>query len=264
MEANVTDIQDPGPGSVGIERGEDLVRKLAGYAGPSYRKVYLSRLLKSGMDLLSAGSGRSAAYCLDKVESELQAAISAFPGTDSDGAGHPPRETPRPLEALRLRWREERVRKAEAVLERHGPRLSSLERRMYREGLAKWSKPSQAPSEGTSEGSAQASPQLAAATESRADNAILELRRRLYGRILKTQKAEMSRRPGGRALALVPVHEAFPGRPVGPYNDRHNLEGVINLLAQADPAWVEEFLELYRKLAGLKGMIPALPAALRK
>lgn len=259
MEANVTEIREPGLGSIGFERGEDIGRKLAGYSGPSYRKVYLSRMLKSGMDLLRAGNGRSAAYCLDKVESELQAAATVSSIAAAGVAGHPPRETTRPLEALRQRWREERIRKAEAVLERHGPRLSSLERRMYRESLAKWSKPSRSSSEGASQPSAH----LAAASDSRADYALQELRRRLYGRILKTQKADMSRRSGGRALALVPAREEFPG-PVGPYNDRHNLEGVLNLLVQADPAWVEEFLDLYRKLAGLKGLLPALPAALRK
>jgi hypothetical protein len=39
---------------------------------------------------------------------------------------------------------------------------------------------------------------------------------------------------------------------------------VLRLLGEADPAWLEDFLELYRGLAGLKDMIPVLPGAPRK
>lgn len=229
------------------KRGEALAGKLAGYPGPAYRKAYLSRLLRSGLDHLRNGNVRTAEYCLGKVESELESALSAAadlsasvpsPGPEADTS---PRHA---LERLRARWREERVRRTEAVLDRHGPRLSSLERKAYRDRLAGLSRP---PAPGSVPGA-----------DARADSGLQDLRRRLYGRILKTQKSALARRRGAGGSALARVHETHPG-PIGPYNDLHNLEGVLDMLAQADPAWVEEFLELYRNLSGLKGLIPSAP-----
>lgn len=253
--------------AAGMERGEALAGKLAGYPGPAYRRAYLEGLLRSGMGFLRSGNARSADYCLGKVEAAVQEAASAAasaaageesPVEDAPGDGMadtgapgaavsaPGRRVPAaardrrsPLERLNSRWREERFLKAAAILERHGRRLTALERRAYRESLAKWSRAHE--------------PGQPASAARRADHALLDLRRRLYGRILRSQKAGLA--PRG-ARALVPVHEQFPG-PIGPYNDRQNLEGVITLLAEADPAWVEEFLDLYRGLAALRALIPS-------
>jgi hypothetical protein len=37
----------------------------------------------------------------------------------------------------------------------------------------------------------------------------------------------------------------------GPYNDRYNLEELLGVIGTADPAWVEEFMELYGGLMAL-------------
>jgi hypothetical protein len=152
------------------------------------------------------------------------------------------------LERLRVDWREQRLRQAQDILSRHGSRLTTLERKAYLDSLTKWNKAVQ---------DAAGSPAASSAAR-RADHALLDLRRRLYARILKSQKAHIVRlsRPAG-SLALVQVHEQFPG-PIGPYNDRQNLEGVLTLLAGADPAWVEEFLELYQGLSDLQALIPTV------
>jgi hypothetical protein len=280
------------PSAWDATRADALAAQLAGYPGPAFRRAYFEGLLGSGRTLLAAGNARTAAYCLDKVEAGLREALAAAEAArakaaaeaeaqvaeeaaddssdtvetpesaaTSDSASGPakprkPRAPRKPkaagksaLERLRADWREERLRKAQDILARHGSRLTTLERKAYLDSLTKWHKAVQ---------DAAGSPAASSAAR-RADHALLDLRRRLYGRILKSQKAHIVRlsRPAG-SLALVQVHEQFPGRPIGPYNDRQNLEGVLNLLAGADPAWVEEFLELYKGLADLKALIPSL------
>lgn len=250
-------------------RVEALSTKLAGYPGPLYKRAYFQGLLGSGLSLLASGNARTAAYCLDKVEAGLREAAEIKAVCEADGeevvatevpASHPAspsrsRATRKPkaagksaLERLRVDWREQRLRQAEDILTRHGSRLTSLERKAYRESLTKWSK---------AVADAAGSPAASSAAR-RADHALLDLRRRLYARILKSQKAHIIRltRPAG-SLALVQVHEQFSG-PIGPYNDRQNLEGVLTLLAGADPAWVEEFLELYQGLSDLQALIPTV------
>lgn len=225
-----------------LARGEALAGKLAGHPGPAHRRAYLGGLLRSGMGFLRSGNARSAAYCLDKVAAALEAEATGSPDSAAPQAAAGPAGGGSPLDGLRARWREERVRKAASVLERHGRRLTALERKAYRESLAKWTRGL----EGGGEAMAR-----------RADHALSDLRRRLYGRILKAQKSVLVRRSGP---GFVPVQAQFAG-PIGPYNDRQNLEGVLGLLAQGDPAWVEEFLELYQGLADLKALLPPGSAA---
>jgi hypothetical protein len=43
---------------------------------------------------------------------------------------------------------------------------------------------------------------------------------------------------------------------VGPYHDRYNMEDLLTLIADADAAWVQEFLDLYRGLADIQGLLP--------
>jgi hypothetical protein len=231
------------------ERGAVLEAKLAGYSGPAWRLAWLSRMLKSGQDHVAGGNVRTAEYCLSRVETELGAGTAqALPSGSESAPGQEARKEQNALERLRIRWREERLRKAGEVLERHGSRLSALERKAYRESIARLDK------------TTGASPLRT--VEIRTEAGIQELRRRLYGRILKAQKSRLAGR-SGRRRAMVSIRELHQG-PVGPYNDRDNLEGVLRLLGEADPAWLEDFLELYRGLAGLKDMIPVLPGAPRK
>jgi hypothetical protein len=245
------DTADLAPGTTALdslrERGAALETKLAGYPGPAWRRAWLSRMLKSGLDHVAGGNARTAEYCISRAESEL-GSPAAGPSPAAAGTSPESRGEPNALELLRIRWREDRLRKAGEILERHGARLSSLERKAYRESIARLDK------------STGASPLRT--VEVRAEAGILELRRRLYGRILKAQKSRLAGRRG-RRRTLVSIREIHQG-PVGPYNDRDNLEGVLRLLGEADPAWLEDFLELYRGLSGLKHMIPAQPGADRK
>lgn len=247
-------------------RAELLAGRFADFPGPAYKRAYLEGLLRSGQAFLQSGNARSAAYCLDKVEGALEeaealfaksahdtaqaSAVRAAEAAGAEAASRGGRSSKPPLEQLRADWRADRLRKAEDILSKHGPRLTTLERRAYAESLTKWEKAVR---------DAADSPAASSAAR-RADHALLDLRRRLYGRILKSQRAHLVRRGGGGSLALVQVHQQFPG-PIGPYNDRQNLEGVLTLLAQADPAWVEEFLELYKGLADLKALIGVRPVS---
>ena len=299
----------------------DLRGKLARYPGPAYRKAYLANLMESGKRFLIAANARAAAYCFDKVTE----AIAAVPGTaasrseqgtlgevgagedstamDSDpepsqetgtapdsASGEPAASRPRkprtaratstakpltPTDIFRRNWREERLKDAEQVLNRHGGRLSALENKAYKERLDKL----------------RQSARTATGTQSdRVDAGLLELRRRLYGRVLKSQKIALkrSRMPMTLArLALPPAARGTqPGAPaipparaparsgkapavqvdaawqpvVGPYNDRYNMEDLLSLIADADAAWVEEFLDLYRGLSGLQNLMVSISA----
>src|SRR5205085_399671 len=90
-----------------------------------------------------------------------------------------------------------------------------------------------------------------AKSSGRGDAALPELRRRLYTRVLKAQRSNLSGRR--RSLISELTLDSFEG-PVGPYNDRLNMQGLLDTVAAADAAWVEEFLDLYRDLAGLRGL----------
>lgn len=280
------------------EGGRDAVvleGALSRYPGAAFRKAYLANLLASGKRFQEAGNARGAEYCFSKVEAALQefasivdeineadaeaegdavvaaadvrdeAMDSGVPQSSDAEAAVAPRtpksQSPprvrakakeRPLSAterVRRQWRMERIKDAETVLEKHGSRLSALENRTYREKLEKL----------RHSGTAAASP----SQSDKADSGLLELRRRLYSRVLKSQKISLKRRRMpvtlGR-LALPPAARLDTGwQPViGPYNDRFNMEDLLSLIAGADAAWVEEFLDLYRGLAGLEGLMASL------
>jgi hypothetical protein len=206
------------------QKASELAGKLAGYGGPAYLKAYLSRLLESGDGFARAGDARAAAYCFDKVEAGLKDA----PASPADSAAAPVED--KPLDRLRLRWQGEAVRSAETVLERHGGRLSSLEKKSFRDRIEK------------------------AKTSERPEITLPDLRRRLYTRVLRAQKSGLAgRRRGMLSDAMAATFEG----PVGPYNDRLNMQGLLDTVGAADAAWVEEFLDLYRDLAGLRGLLSA-------
>lgn len=205
---------------------EDLAGKLAGYGGPAYRKAYLARLLDSARDFSRAGDAKAAAYCFEKVEAGL-AEASAVASVAAETRPE------KPFDRVRLRWQGEAVRSVEAVLERHGDRLSTLEKKSFRDRIDR------------------------VKASERGDATLPDLRRRLYTRVLKAQKSGFIGRR--RSLISELTLASFEG-PVGPYNDRLNMQGLLDTVAAADAAWVEEFLDLYRDLAGLRGLSAAAPA----
>jgi hypothetical protein len=196
-----------------------------------------------------------------------------------------PKERPlTPTEIFRRNWRLDRIKDAEAILNRHGARLSALEFKAYRDKLDKLREA------GVSAATA------AGAKADRIDAGLQDLRTRLYGRVLKSQRLSLRgrRMPMTLArLALAPADRserpsAQPGLPplptrvapatapgtavrldpawqpvIGPYNDRYNMEDLLSLIADADPAWVEEFLDLYRGLSGMQTLMQSI-ASLKK
>jgi hypothetical protein len=224
-----------------------LAQALAEAPWPAWRKAYLSNLIVSGRRFAAAGNARGAEYCFAKVDEALQAlppAPSAAPETAPGAAAAP-------AEKVRRQWRQDRIEHAARVLDSHGARLSPLEKRTYRERLEKLREDSSQPSQAR-----------------QADAGLLDLRRRLYQRVLKAQKATLLRKrsPAGARPSPPARVSATPAawQPVtGPYNDRSNLEELLAVIGAADPAWVEEFLELYGNLAGLAALVSP-PSEARK
>jgi hypothetical protein len=220
---------------------ERLAQGLEATVLPAWRKAYLANLIASGIRFAETGNARGSGYCFAKVE----AALRSQPASDvpPSAPAQPTHPRARPSDSIRSRWREDRIGQAEKVLAAHGARLSSLEKRTYRERLDKLRKDA-----------GQSS------LAGKSDAGLLELRRRLYQRVLKSQKNSLARKrapvPARPAGALRPSATAAAWQPVtGPYNDRSNLEELLAVIGAADPAWVEEFLELYGNLTGLNALI---------
>ncbi len=237
---SVAEEREPSPAD---RKAAELKIALLAAALPAWRKAYLSDLLASGRRFAALGNGRGSEYCFAKVGEALHTAPSAA----DLGAVPASRlaEPERPVERARRQLRQERIEQAERVLASHGARLSGLEKKTYRDRLAKLRVESSQPSQA-----------------GKADAGLLDLRRRLYHRVLKSQKATLLRkRAPDAARAHRPARiSATPTawQPVtGPYNDRSNLEELLSVLGAADPAWVEEFLELYGDLMGLSALLPA-------
>ena len=238
-------------------RNEKLAQGLAAAALPSWRKAYLGNLIVSGARFADAGNVRGAEYCFAKVEEALQAllpvaiqagvpaseASASDPASTESGTSSVPA---RPGDIMRRQWRNDRIKLAEDVLDKHSGRLSSLESQTYRDRLAKLRQTGSQPSQA-----------------GKADAGLLDLRRRLYQRVLKSQKISLARKRAPEAERFhppVPVSAtAAAWQPVtGPYNDRYNLEELISLIGGVDPAWVEEFMDLYRGMMGLGALMPAV------
>ena len=255
-------------------RAEELAEKLARYLGPTFRKAYLANLMASGSRLSAAGDMRAGAYCFDKVARELlnvgQNQTVTNPGAPASAESEPFHGTP--LESLRHQWRKDRLEDAQAVLHQQSGRLSDLENRIYHEKLDRLRS---AGEKATTK-----------AQSSKVDSSILDLRRQLYKRVLKSQKVSLRRKQmpastlkGSSAFSLLPMIPGSKANPastlalperdessdtpvvdtlVGPYNDRYNLGDLLALMAQADAAWVEEFLDLYRGLRDLRSLTTSL------
>ncbi|MBW8887790.1 MAG: hypothetical protein JF616_08545 [Fibrobacteres bacterium] len=246
--AEATAAPDPSP-------AERLAQALAAASLPAWRKAYLANLIASGQRFAESGNARGAGYCFDKVEEALRglSAAAAPGGPSASSSQTPPRPSgppPRSSDGMRSRWREDRLGHAEKVLRTHGARLSPLEKQSYRERLDKLRQEAGQPSQA-----------------GKSDAGLLDLRRRLYQRVLKAQKislvlkrAPAAARPSPR---LRPSATAAAWQPVtGPYNDQSNLEELLSVIGGADPAWVEEFLELYGGLINLNALLN--PAASRQ
>jgi hypothetical protein len=223
-----------------MAEAEDLSRTMGEAALPTWRKAYLANLIASGKRFAEAGNARGADYCFAKVRDALRDVPVAAPAEGPKGMAPAPA-----AERMRREWREARIEHAEKVLDSHGGRLSSLEKRAYRERLGKLREEAAQPSQA-----------------GKADTGILDLRRRLYQRVLKAQKVSLARKRAPASARPVPPARvsATPTawQPViGPYNDRSNIEELLGLIEAADPAWVEEFLELYGGLAALQGLVPS-------
>lgn len=236
----LADESEPSPAD---RKAAEMKMALMAVALPAWRKAYLSELLASGRRFAALGNGRGAEYCFAKVGEALRTAPSAAAPETGSAPRHV--ESDRPVERARRQLRQERIEQAERVLDSHGARLSGLEKKTYRDRLAKLRAESSQPSQA-----------------GKADAGLLDLRRRLYHRVLKSQKATLLRkRAPDAARAHRPARiSATPTawQPVtGPYNDRSNLEELLSVLGAADPAWVEEFLELYGDLIGLSALLPA-------
>jgi hypothetical protein len=223
------------------------------------------------------------------AEGDASAPVSGTASVRPRKSRAPRKPKEKPLtatEKFRREWRIQHIKDAENVLARHGGRLSALEIKSYRERLEKLRQ-------------AGLSAETAAQSD-RADANILDLRRRLYQRVLKSQRISLARRhspvtlerlalppsrPGARtgqtprlpgpagpqaaapagkakgkavAKAVQVQTEAEWQAVVGPYNDRYNMEDLLSLIAGNDAAWVQEFLELYRGLAGVQELITAI------
>ncbi len=322
-------------GDAGDSMHELLAAKLRIFDGPAYRKAYLTNLLESEKRFSDAGNTRSAAYCFEKVAGELahveildssgNAPDEASPGVLGDGStsnsqpgidagsasvnesspgssspkkkATPPKRSP--MDLLRVRWRQERIKNAESILKAQSGRLSALEKQSFQEKLDKLSASEDGPH--------------TRSQSAKLDKDLLDIRHRLYRRVLKAQKAVMrSRRLDGPRrhdgprrldgplrheetqsldsalpretvrssdasipLAASPALEVaqkplvsgaatLKGPLVGPYNDRYNLGDLLALMGRTDPAWVDEFLDLYRGLDEVKGVLSALAAQAKK
>lgn len=238
-----------------MAKAEDLQGRLARYPGPAFRKAYIANLMASGSRLSASGDLRTGFYCFDKVAAALRDVGPVEPSSPEPSPTLESIQTDRartsPLEILRHQWRRDRLLAVEVVLRRHGKRLSSLENQIYREKL---------------DNLHSAGDKAVAPSHSRkVDGSLLDLRTQLYKRVLKSQKVSLRRRlspaetlqkslllPATGATAPIALQTI-----IGPYNDRYNLGDLLTLMAQADAAWVEEFLDLYRDLRDLKGIVSA-------
>ena len=247
-EPEDTSLAPPGsvlPADTGASQAEGLERVLSAAPLPVWRKAYLANLIESGRRFAEAGNGRGSQYCFAKVQEALRA-LPAAPLAEALPAPESARPD-RPAERVRRQWRQDRIGHAEKVLESHGARLSRLEKRAYLERLAKLREATGQPSQA-----------------GKADASLLELRRRLYQRVLKSQKVALFRKrmPKTQRAALPARISATPSawHPVtGPYNDRSNLEELLSVIGAADPVWAEEFLDLYGGLIGLNALLAAVP-----
>ncbi len=239
------------------EVADELAGKLTRYPGPSFRKAYFTNLLASGSRLHADGDIRAGAYCFEKVAEAMRdvssAVIENAPTADSHAsiASTPPSELEHasPLETLRHRLRKDRFSTVEAILRKQARRLSTLEKQIYREKLD------------ALKSAGDAADTLAQASKS--DDKLLDLRRKLYARILRAQKSELrSRRVRPTTVLKIQEPEDAPTSKfvIGPYNDVYNLGDLLTLIGKTDSPWVEEFLDLYRNFGNLKGLTPAGPA----
>ncbi len=231
-------------------RHQFLSDKLAQFSGPIYQKAYLSNLLASGSKLFEKGSEASAEYCFNKVAKAINE-FDALNLTPAETAESSELESPSksqsklkrdifaPFEAVKLKWRADRIQSFEKVFEKQASRLSPLEKTLYRDKIDKLN--SKTP-------------------KGKIDASLQNLRAQLYRRILKSQKVSLKKKnasgiatPNQAQHGLQDLNGSQHQGIIGPYNERYNYAEMLTFLSQADSAWVEEFLELYQGLQNFSG-----------
>jgi hypothetical protein len=193
----------------------NALRKRVGESGGSARRRgFFTALAGRGEDADAAGREAIARLCRLRVESFLASAE----GRAATGETWNPSGPGSPLENLGERlFRKARLR-AEAVLARHGRRLTPAERENYRAGID-------------------------------AANArdLTSVRRRLQGRLLRA----LAFRAGAAAPESWTDGVGEPGAS-GPYNDRMLVSEILRRASGADADWVRELSELYGRMDGLR------------
>ncbi|HAP00129.1 MAG TPA: hypothetical protein DCQ83_08810 [Fibrobacteres bacterium] len=125
------------------------------------------------------------------------------------------------LESLGGRFAQASRRRVEALLARHGNRLTPAEKASYESQL-------------------------------QAGGSFVALRRRLLDRLLRG--AGLRRRPVRDWEGLTELHDL----PRGPYNDRAVLEATLHRFSQSDSEWTRELLDLYARMDKLSADCKAL------
>jgi len=222
------------------------------------RQAYYLSLLRQGREAEEQGRVGVANHCRDLIRRGLEAfaaaqtaraaeasanassaaADSSSPSRDLAPQGKPAAPVT-PLTALRSKWEAASRDRAAALLERHAQRLAPAEREAYLASLESLSAPAASGPAGVS-----AQP----------------LRRKLVERLLRA--ATYRRRAAsfsGWKSAPVPSNG-----PAGPYNDFVALEQTVQRLAQQQPEWAAEFLDLYEGMGKIRSAYNALLPAGKK
>ncbi len=215
-----------------------LEARVAGAGIPGYRRAWFVSLIRQGREAEAADRSALASHCFTRTETELKgfpadtsstSATSATGIASTGSSSHPqvppaspsaPRNSPLADLAMR-RGGANRARYLEMLL-KHAARLSPAERESYRAAL---------------EGS-DAAP-------------VSDLRRRLVDRLLRAARYQ---RQCGRLAAWARRRPASASedRPAGPYNDYKAVAEMLRRLADLQPEWTAEFLEVYGDMRAVR------------
>ena len=182
-------------------------RLRSGKSDPN-RLAFFLALASRGETSEIAGRVAMAIHCRKRIESFLLSRTESLPESSlENGADFSP------LEQLGERLRARAESRVEAMLLRHGHRLTPVERGVYRDELNR-----KVPAQ------------------------LLGLRKRLNQRLRRVYS--LSRKP---ILNVWSENRSGEGSP-GPYNDRVMLLESLQQAALVDPQWVQEWSDLYARM----------------
>lgn len=193
-----------------------------------HRRVFLRHLCRSGREYLQCGLPVESVHCFHRVGAELEKAAAA---KATVRGGFSERQGIEGFSSLLERT----GKNVEAMLESRKGRFrdadfkslkSELESSLQQETSGAW-------------------------------RALRQCRVRLHQRLLQVHRARVSWK--GRSTRTRVESSLF-----GPYNDRHNLESVLELLARHDPLWVEDWKAHHKELLILEALFPKDEAAKSK